>query len=180
MTQHPHPQPFAPSHSTIPPPESLSTPSALASLLSHTAPLQDRLDDAQRASPNPAIREAAQQQQYSGAGEGTAQGEQGQGEGEEEGVRDWGRGRVGEDGLVDKEGGQGREIASGPPTDPGFPIPSGSSPLSSLSPSSHDSSRAGPLQPEDHQPNVSAGAGGRPQVGQASFGGLGSRGEGGR
>ncbi|GAA6036770.1 hypothetical protein JCM8097_003470 [Rhodosporidiobolus ruineniae] len=111
----PHPQPFAPSHDDIPPAESLSDPSALASLLSRSAPLQDRLE-AQRASPNPAIREA------------------------EEVTTDWGRGRVSEDGWV-VDGEEGRVEMAASPTNPSatspahFPIPSSAHPP--LEPAQH-------------------------------------------
>ncbi|GAA6010716.1 hypothetical protein JCM10207_005810 [Rhodosporidiobolus poonsookiae] len=146
MQSKPAPQPFAPSHQDIPPAESLTDPSALAALMSHTAPVQDRLE-AQRASPNPAVREAG----YEGAGGHQAVDEAGVD------VQDWGRGRVDEQGLLP----DGEEAAA--PATPGFFVPVDQPEFGETSI---------PLDPSMHRPSVPPG--GQP-LQQRDFGGLQSR-----
>ncbi|GAA5848965.1 hypothetical protein JCM8547_006399 [Rhodosporidiobolus lusitaniae] len=133
------PPPLAPA------PSSQETSALIAEL---TSPAAASLET-QRASPNPAVREAGAENSL---GEiGLVQGKEAEGVDE---VLDWGRGRVGESGLT-------REEETGGGTGSAFPP----EPIPPLEPSSHH-----PVFPlKDHASAT--------RKEQPSFGGLGSRGE---
>ncbi|BGP41149.1 hypothetical protein JCM10450v2_005181 [Rhodotorula kratochvilovae] len=102
----PAPQPFRPTHHTLP---AGADPLDLLSAAADAPPSLLNRHDSQRASPPPTVHEGPSAAPVGADGEGE--------------VRDWGRGRVGEDGLVyGGEGAQGRE-RGGVVEDSTFPLP---------------------------------------------------------